>query len=102
MKRSELTVKAMEDMGWVEVEARKEPLIKDIVCYIKDGFYKYLRCTVDKSRGAETRTCDDFEMCATYRVQQHREFLEVSEDNVTWYRVAKRWVETARWCIYAD
>ncbi len=49
MKRSELTVKSMTDMGWVEITPRTEPFIKDIVCSIKDGFYKYLRCKVDES-----------------------------------------------------
>lgn len=99
MKRSELTVKAMEEMGWEEVAPRTEPLIKDIVCAIKDGFYKYLRCAIDKSR---TWTETDFEICATYKVSYCWEYLEFSLDNVEWHRVAKRPHQISRWCVYAD
>ena len=99
MKRSELTLKAMEDMGWEEVKPRTEPLIKDVVSAIKDDFYKYLRCTLDKNHTWER---DSFGMCSTYRVTYCYEYLEVSLDNKEWWKVAKRWHELGRRCIYAD
>lgn len=99
MKRSELTVKAMEDRGWTEVKPRTEPLIKDIVCCIKDGFYKYLRCTVDESYTWAER---EYNMCSTYEHSFCYEYLEVSLDNATWYRVAKRKHELGRRCVWAE
>ena len=99
MKRSELTIQAMVERGWTEVEYRTEPLIKDVVCAIKDGFYKFLRCTLDEHT---TWTDDDFEMCATYRVRYCVEYLEASLDGKEWFKVAKRKHEISRWCIYAD
>ena len=101
MKRSELTSKAMVDMGW---RATDECLpIKDIVFNIQskndDGtwFWK-LRTT--KSRPF---TKDRFEMCATYEVKYVREYLEVLDAyGKKWHDIAERDIEIGRKCVYAD
>ena len=99
MTRAELTVTNMKAMGWEEVDRGEEPLIKDIVYYIKDGFYRYLRCIKDLD---DTYTKRDYRMCATYDVTMVCEYLEVSLDNVKWFKVAKRYVPYREKCVYAD
>lgn len=96
MKRSELTVEKMFNMGW----RNEHPCltIEKIVDYIKSYKYPYLRCTMDDN----IHSYDDFGMCSTYRVYYKIEYLEASFDNRTWKKIAWRKVETNRNCIYAD
>ena len=102
MKRSELTRKKMEDMGWKATN--KDCDLEDIVYNIKvkdtDGTYiwTYLRCT--KSANSFTKT--EFGMCSTYEIRYKWETLEVSVDKINWYEVAKRIIEVGRRCTYAD
>ena len=101
MKRSELTVDAMKNMGWRATDRNELP-IKDIVYNIQqkneDGSW-FWKLRTHKSR---TFTKDDWGMCSTYRVTYVREYLEVSGDGKKWYDVAERDVEIGRRCIYAD
>ena len=99
MKRSELSVKAMENMGWEEVVSREEPLIKDVVSAIKSYFYKYLRCTIDKSKRWEEI---DYTMCSTYVGTYCYEYLEASLDNKEWFKVAKRKHLLSHSCKYSE
>ena len=96
MKRSELTVAIMKDRGWMPCNAN-DLRLKDIVFNIQEC-WKYLRCT--KSTG--TYTENEYNMCSTYRVRYAIEYLEVSMDNINWFKVAERPVEVGRTCIYAD
>ena len=98
MKRSELTVKAMRDMGWIAVN--DEPNIKDIVFNIQENeYWRYLKCEKDMSERYVTK---EFGMCSTYEVKFVYEYLSVSADKVKWFKVAKRPVEISRYCTYAD
>lgn len=96
MKRSELTIEKMFNMGW----RNEHPCltIEKIVDYIKSYKYPYLRCTMDD----DIHSYDDFGMCSTYRVYYKIEYLEASFDKRTWKKIAWRKVETNRNCIYAD
>ena len=102
MKRSELTYKAMENMGWVAINKVFD--LEDIVYNIKaiepDGNYlwKYLKC----SRSVNTFSRIEFNMCSTYENYYKIETLEVSTDNKNWYEVAQRRVKVGSKCIYAD
>ena len=99
MKRGELTVKIMEDKGWQPTD-RNELRLKDIVFNIQNNEeWKHLRCRIDSN---ETYSETEFGMCSTYEVYLHKEFLEVSSDNVEWFPVAFRFVEFNRRCKYAD
>lgn len=96
MKRSELTIKAMEDRGF---KACPDFRLKDIVFNIQENeYWKYLRMTTDDGYYVGT----EFGMCSTYEVRSKKEYLEVSQDNKKWYRVAYRYVEVSRRCLYAD
>ena len=99
MKRSELTTAIMRDRGFYPVDSDNYRL-KDIVFNIQENeYWKYLRCRVDKSsRYSHTL----YQMCATYEVYTHKEYLEYSSDKITWYPVAYRFVEYGRRCVYAD
>ena len=102
MKRSELTRKAFENMGWKSTDKTMDT--EDIVWNIKakdiNGQYlwKNLRCV----KGNRYREYDDFGMCSTYRVTKRNEILEVSYDGEKFYPVAERFVEVSRVCTYAD
>ena len=97
MKRSELTVREMENRGWCPTNPN-ELRLKDIVYNIQTC-WTYLRCTTEEGSVYESTRYD---MCATYRVYSHKEYLEVSMDNKTWYKVAFRYVPFNERCIYAD
>ena len=98
MKRSELTVSIMNDRGFRPVDS-SELDIKDIVFNIRNNeYWKYLRLTTDSGVYTET----EYNMCSTYEVYLRKEYLEVSEDKKTWYKVAFRFVEFNRRCLYAD
>lgn len=98
MKRSELTVDIMEDRGFRPVNAN-DLRLKDIVFNIQNSeYWKFLRLTKDN----DTYTEKEFCMCSTYEVYMKKEYLEVSEDKKTWYKVAYRFVEVHRRCVYAD
>jgi len=99
MTRAELSVNNMKAMGWEEIIKGEEPLIKDIVYYIKDGFYRYLRCVKDLGDNYIKR---DYRMCSTYDVTMVCEYLEVSLDNKKWFKVAKRYVPYSERCVWAE
>ena len=102
MKRSELTYKAMQNMGWVSIDRYLD--LEDIVNNIKakdaNGIYlwKYLKCT----KSANTFSRWEFNMCSTYEVYYKIETLEVSTDNKHWYDIAQRRVRVGSKCVYAD
>ena len=99
MKRSELTVKAMEERRFYATNPN-ELRLKDIVFNIQENeSWKYLRCRTDER---ETYSEKEFGMCSTYEVYFHKEYLEYSTDNKTWHPVAFRYVEFNRRCTYAD
>lgn len=102
MKRSELTYKKMQNMGWKATTKTCD--LEDIVHNIKardtDGTYlwKYLRCW--KSENSYTQT--EYGMCSTYENRYKTETLEVSTDGKTWFEVAERPVCVGSRCVYAD
>ena len=99
MTRSELTVKAMEDRGLRPADIRYK--LEDVVTNIKENpKWAKLRCRTDESK-VYTGLHDRYEMCATYRVFYHREYLEVFL-NDDWRPVAYRSIECGEQCIYAD
>lgn len=102
MKRTELTAKAMKDMGWTPIDAN-DLRIKDIVFNIQqkneDGTYFWkLRCVDGDKRTSRM----SYGMCSTYEVYYKNEYLEVSVDGKDWHKVAERFNETNRVCRYAD
>ena len=102
MKRSELTSKAMADMGWRAMDRNNLPM-KDIVFNIQskneDGSW-FWKLRTSKSRPF---TKDEFGMCSTYEVKYVREYLEVMDSySKKWYDIAERDVEIGRKCVYAD
>ena len=99
MKRSELTVKAMEDRCFYPTDSNQLRL-KDIVFNIQENpEWRYLRCTTDEDH---IYSDTEFGMCSTYEVYYHKEYLEVSIDGKKWFPVAFRYVEFNRRCTYAD
>ena len=98
MKRSELTVKILEDRCFYPTNPN-DLRLKDIVFNIQENeHWRYLRCTTSP----EVYTDIEHGMCSTYKIYLHKEYLEVSDDGVKWYAVAFRYVEFNRSCIYAD
>lgn len=99
MKRSELTVQAMLDRGFEPCENYTlEEIVKGIQ-FKTDKVFAHLRMTLDDSLVREET---EYTMCATYKARKKREYLEMSYDNITWLRVAYRWVLASRTCVYAD
>ena len=98
MKRSELTVDIMKDRGWYPINPN-DLRLKDIVFNIQENVWPYLRCTMNEH---EVYSGREYNMCSTYDVLSHKEYLEVSTDNKQWYKVAYRMVEFSRRCTYAD
>lgn len=99
MKRSELTIKAMEERGFIPTD-RDDLRIKDIVFNIQENEY-WVKLRMTDS--GETCSKDQYGMCSTYRVYYKKEYLEVFDASANhWRRIAYRWVETWRKCIYAD
>ena len=97
LTREELTVAIMIDRGFKPCDDYR---LKDIVYNIKvNECWKYLRMTEDTS---ETYEGTEFNMCSTYRIYKHKEYLEVSCDKIKWYKLAWRFKEVGRRCLYAD
>lgn len=97
LTRGELTVAIMKDRGWIPTDPNQLRL-KDIVFNIKK-LWTYLRCTTDES---EVYEGTEYTMCSTYKTYSHKEYLECSMDNKTWYKVAYRYVVFNTRCVYAD
>ena len=99
MKRSELTVAIMRDRGFKPVDPNNLRL-KDIVFNIQENlkYWKFLRLT----RTDDIYTDTEFGMCSTYEIRMKKEYLEVSQDGKKWDKVAYRYVEVGRICLYAD
>ena len=99
MKRSELTVAIMKDRGWIPTDPNQLRL-KDIVFNIQEcEEWRHLRCTTDTS---EVYSDMEYNMCSTYKVLMHKEYLEVSTDNKKWFKIAYRFVVFNKVCTYAD
>ena len=81
MKRSEVTVEILKDMGWKPTHSNLFNLEKIVFNLQNCDYWKYLRCRVDDSKVYEEK---EFGMCSTYMVQFHREYFEVSADKKTW------------------
>lgn len=99
MKRSELTTQMMKERGFKAVNEWES--LKDIVFNIQENtdYWKFFRMTEEE----DTRYTEmSYGMCSTYKVFYKKEYLEVSADKKTWYKVAYRYVETNRVCTYAD
>ena len=101
MKRSELTYEKMIQMGWEALNVIDLPIstiIENIKKKNEDGtWYWQLKCEMHKRQ-----TRRDYTMCSTYKVLVDREYLLMSTDNKSWYKIAKREKEIGRQCIYAD
>ena len=102
MTRAELTYDIMVDRGWKSIPKMRNidiviPL-EDVVNNIKDYTYKFLRC--EKSN--ETYTSDEYDMISHYEVYFKKEYLEVSNDNENWTKVAYRMVKIGDRCVYTD
>lgn len=99
MKRSEVTVKEMEERGFYPVDPN-DMRMKDIVFNIqKNKYWEKFRLTSNDDR----YEFYDYGMCSTYKVFKKKEYLEVySSYTKKWYKVAYRYVEIGRTCVYAD
>lgn len=99
MKRSELTVKAMEERGFIPTDSN-DLRLKDIVFNIQENEY-WVKLRMTDS--GETYSDTEYTMCSTYKVYYKKEYLEVLDAfSKKWYKVAYRWVKTCKKCIYAD
>lgn len=99
MKRNEITVQAMENRGFMPTDAN-ELRLKDIVYNIqKNEYWEKFRLAQEDGR----YEFYDYGMCSTYKVFKKKEYLEVySSYTKEWYKVAYRFVEVGRTCVYAD
>lgn len=100
MKRSELTVAIMNDRGFYPINPN-DMRMKDIVYNIQTNkYWEKFRMTEDTEHRWESY---EYGMCSTYKVRKKKEFLEVfSSYTNEWYKVAYRFVEVCRTCVYAD
>lgn len=99
MKRNEVTVKILTDMGWKPTHSNLFNLDKIVFNLQNLNYWKYLRCRVDDSKIYEEK---EFGMCSTYMVRYKHEYFEVSRDNKTWQSIMVRNVKVDSRCIYAD
>lgn len=99
MKRSEVTVEILKNMGWRPTHSNLFNLEK-IVFNLQDlDYWKYLRCRVDDSKIYEEK---EFGMCSTYVVAYKYEYFEVSENGKTWRPIMVRDIEVGRRCTWAE